>query len=95
MRRAACLKTLAHPADPLGHATQPTASPPQDNADVRPSDLAAPAPPALGGRGLDGPWMSYPSGRPGDVDRCEHRRTEHTDDQRDWEKALAGEIHDC
>ena len=38
--------------------------------------------------------MSYASGRPWDVNRCERRRTEQTDDEREWEKALAGEIHD-
>jgi hypothetical protein len=38
--------------------------------------------------------MSYPSGRTRDVNRRERRRTKHTDDEREWEKALAREIHD-
>jgi hypothetical protein len=37
--------------------------------------------------------MSYAAG-PRDVNRRERRRTEQTDDEREWEKALAGEIHD-
>ena len=94
MRRTARLKTLARRADPLGRATQPTDSAPQDNAHLRASDLAAQARPALGGRELDSRRMSYAPGRPRDVNRCEGRRTEQTDDEREWEKALAGEIHD-
>jgi hypothetical protein len=38
--------------------------------------------------------MSYAPGRPRDVNRCEGRRAEQADDEREWEKALAGEIHD-
>ncbi len=95
MRRTARLKTLARRTDPRRRATHPTDSPPQDNAHLCASDLAAPAQPALGGRELDSRRMSYASGRPRDVNRCERRRTEQTDDEREWEKALAGEIHDC
>ncbi len=95
MRRAARLETLAHRTDPGRRAAHPTDSPPQDSAHLRASALAAPAHPALGGRELDSRRMSYASGRPRDVNRCERRRTEQTDDEREWEKALAGEIHDC
>jgi hypothetical protein len=94
MGRTARLERLARRADPLGRATQPTDSAPQDSADRRASDLAAPARPALGGRELDSRRMSYAPGRPRDVNRCERGRTEQTDDEREWEKALAGEIHD-
>jgi hypothetical protein len=94
MRRTARLKTLVRRADPLGRATQPTDSASQDHAHLRASDLAAPARPALGVRELDSRRMSYAPGRPRDVNRCEGRRTEQTDDEREWEKALAGEIHD-
>jgi hypothetical protein len=38
--------------------------------------------------------MSYAPGRPRHVNRCEGRRTKQADDDREWEKALAGEIHD-
>ena len=94
MRRTARLKTLARRADPRSRAKHPTDSPPQDNAHLRASDLAAPAHPALVGHELASRRMSYASGRPWDVNRCERRRTEQTDDEREWEKALAGEIHD-
>lgn len=82
MRRTARLKTLAHRADPLGRAPQPTDNPPQDNAHLRAPDLAAPADPALGGRELDSRRMSYAPGRPWDVNRGERRRTGQTDDER-------------
>ena len=58
MGRTARLKTLARRADPLGRGPQPTDSPPQDNAHLRASDLAAPAHPALGVRELDSRRMS-------------------------------------
>ncbi|MGO9961237.1 MAG: hypothetical protein ACLP50_35555 [Solirubrobacteraceae bacterium] len=83
MRRTARLKTLARRADPLGRDTQPTDRPPQDNAHLRASDLAASAHPALGGRDLNSRRMSHASGRPGDVNRRERRRTEQTDDERE------------
>jgi hypothetical protein len=94
MGRAARLTTLVRRADPLGRATQPTDSASQSHAHLRASDLAAPASPALGGRELHGRRMSYAPGRPRDVNGCEGRRTEQADDEREWEKALAGEIHD-
>jgi hypothetical protein len=94
MRRTARLKTLVRRADPLGRATQRTDSAPQDHARLRASDLAAPTRPALGSRELDSRRMSYARGCPRDVNRCEGRRTEQADDEREWEKALAGEIHD-
>jgi hypothetical protein len=94
MRRTARLKTRARRADPRSRAKHPTGSPPQDNAHLRASDLAAPAYPALGGRELDSLRMSYASGCPRNVNRRERRRTEQTDDEREWGKALAGEIHD-
>ena len=94
MGRTARLKTLVRRADPLGLATQLTDSAPQDRAHLRASDLAAPTRPALGGRELDSRRMSYTPGRPRDVNRCEGRRTEQADDEREWEKALAGQIHD-
>ena len=88
------LKTFVRGADPLGRATQPTDGALQGHAHLRASDLAAPARPALGGRELDSRRMSYAPGRPRDVNRCEGRRTEQSDDEREWEKAPAGEIHD-
>ena len=96
MGRTARLKRLARRTDPRRGVTHRTDSPPQDNAHLRASDPAAPAHPALGGvRELDNERMSYASGCPEDVVRCERRRAEQTDDEREWEKALAGEIHDC
>ena len=94
MRRKARLKTLVRRTDPRYGATHRSGSPPRDDAHLRASDLAAPAHPALVGHELDSRRMSYASGRPWDVNRCERRRTEQTDDEREWEKALAGEIHD-
>jgi hypothetical protein len=94
MRRTARLKTLARRPDPPGRAPQPTDNPPQNNAHLRAPDLAAPAHPALGGRELDSRRMGYAPRRPWDVNRGERRRTDQTDDERQWEKALAGEIHD-
>jgi hypothetical protein len=81
MRRTARLKTLAHRADPLGRATQPTHSPPQDNAHLRSSDLAATAQPALDARELDSQRTSSGSGRSRVLHRCERRRTKQTDDE--------------
>lgn len=83
MRRAARLKTLAHRADPLSRATQPTDKPPQDHTHLRASDLAAPAQPALGGRELDSRRMSYAPGPPRDVNRRQRRRTDQTGDERE------------
>jgi hypothetical protein len=94
MRRTARLKTLARRTDPRRCATYPTDSPSQDNARLRAPGLAAPARPGLSGRELDSRRMSYGSGRPWDVNLCERRSTEQTDDEREWKKALAGEIHD-
>ena len=94
MGRTARLKTLARSADPLGRATQPTDSPSQDHTHLRAADLAPPARRALGARELDSRRMSYAPGRPRDVNRCEGRRTEQADDEREWQKDLAGEIHD-
>jgi hypothetical protein len=93
MRRTARLQTLARGADPRRRAKYSTNSAPDDDADLGASDSAAPAPPTLGRRGLHSPRMSHASGRPGDVDWCQRRRTEHPDDEREWEKALAGEMH--
>jgi hypothetical protein len=93
MRRTARLKTLPRRADPRRRATHPTDSPP-DDAHRRASDLAAPTRPALGGRELDSRRMSHASGRPSDVHRGERRRTEQTDDEGEWEEALAGQIHE-
>jgi hypothetical protein len=95
MRRTARLTTLIRRTDPRRRARHPTDGPPQDNAHLRASDPAAPAHPALGSRELNSPRISYASRRPRNVNRCERRRTEQTDDERDWEKARAGEIHDC
>jgi hypothetical protein len=92
--RMARLKTLVRRADPLGRATQPTDGALQGHAHLRASDLAPPAYPWLGGRELDSRRMSDARGRPRDVNRCEGRRTEQADDEREWEKAPAGEIHD-
>jgi len=94
VRRTARRKTLARRADPLGRATQPADSPSQDSAHLRASDLAAQAGPALGGRELDSRRMSDAPGRPRDVHRRDRGRTEQTDDEREWEKVFAGEIHD-
>jgi hypothetical protein len=93
MGRTARLKTLVCRADPLGRVTQPSDSALQDLTHLRASDLAAPAHPALGGRDLDSRRMGYAPGRSGGVNRCEGRRTEQADDEREWEKAFAGEIH--
>jgi hypothetical protein len=95
MRRTARLKALAGRADPRGHATYPANPAPQENTDLRASDPAAPSHLALGGSGLDSRRMSYSSGSTRDVNRCERRRAEQADDEREWEKALAGEIHGC
>ena len=97
MWRTARPKTLTRRTDPRRCATHPTESPPQDNAHLRASDPPAPAHPALGSRELDNRRMSYASGRTRNVNRCERRRAEQADDEREWEweKALAGEIHDC
>jgi hypothetical protein len=95
MRRTARLKALARRADPRGRATYDADASPHENTDLRASDPAAPSRLALGGRGLDSRRMSYSSGRPGDVNRCERRRTDQADDEREWEKAFTGEIHGC
>jgi hypothetical protein len=94
MGRTTRLKTLVRRADPVGRATQPTDSAAQDHAHFRASDPAALARPALGGRELNSRRMSYAPARPREVNRCEGRRTEQAHDEREWEKALAGEIHD-
>jgi uncharacterized protein YaiE (UPF0345 family) len=94
MGRTARLKTLVRGANPLGRATQPADSAPQDHAHLRASDLAASARPALGGRELDRGRMRYSTGRPRDMNRCEGRCAEQADDEREWKKALAGEMHD-
>ena len=83
MRRTARHKTLARRAEPLDRATQPTTSAPQDNAHLRASDLAAQTRPTLGGHELDSRRMRGTPGRPRDVHRCDRRRTEQTDDERE------------
>ena len=95
MRWTARPNALARRADVRGRATYEADAAPHENTDLRASDPAAPSHLALGGRGLDSRRMSYSSGRPRDVNRCERRRTEQADDEREWEKALAGEIHGC
>jgi hypothetical protein len=94
VRRTARLKTLVRSANPLGRAAQPTDSEAQDHAHLRASNPAAPARPTLGGRELDSRRMSYAPGRPREVNRWEGRRTEQAHDEREWENALAREIHD-
>jgi hypothetical protein len=94
MGGTARLQTLARRADPLGRATQPIDGAPQGNAYLRALDLAAPARLALGGRELHSRRMGYAPGRHRDVNRREGRRTDQTDDEREWEQAPAGEIHD-
>jgi len=94
MGRMARLKTLVRRADPPGGATQRTDGAPQDHAHLSASDLAAPARPELAGRELNSRQMNSAPGRPRDGNRCERRRTEQADDEREWEKAPAGEIHD-
>jgi len=87
--------TLACRADPFGRATQPTDTTSQENTRVRPSDLAARLRPALDGRELENRRMSEARRGHRDATRDERRRTEQTNDEREWEKALAGQIHDC
>ena len=94
MRRAPRLETCVGCMDPHRRATHPTDSSAQESSYLRASDPAPPARHALSGLQLDGRRMSYASGRPRAVNRREHRRTEQTDGEREWEKALAGEIHD-
>jgi hypothetical protein len=88
------LKTLAPRADPLGRAPQPTDGPSQDSAHLRASDLAAQARTALGGHDFDSRRMSDAPGRPGHVHQCDRGRPKKTNDEGEWKKALAGEIHD-
>ena len=95
MGRTTRLNTLGHRSDPCPGGTQRTNGPPQDEARLRASDPAAPANPAVVGRDLHNQRMSYASGRACDVNRRERRRTEQTDGEREWDKALAGEIHGC
>jgi hypothetical protein len=95
MRRTARLKTLARGTDSCRRATHPTDSPAQDKTQLRASEPTPPAHPSLDGPELDSRGMSYASGRPRDVNRCERRRTEQTNDECEWENALAEEIHDC
>ncbi len=90
-----CLNTLCRRSDPCPGATHRSNGPPQDEAQLRASDLAAPANRALVGRDLHNQGMSYASGRARDVNRRERRRTEQTAGEREWDKALAGEIHGC
>jgi hypothetical protein len=92
--RTARLETLARRADLLGDATQPAGSPSQDTALLRASDLAAEARTALGGRELDSRRMRDVPGRPRRVHQCDRGRPKKADDEGEWEKALAGEIHD-
>jgi len=89
------LNTLCRRSDPCPGATHRSDGPPQDEAQLRASDLAAPANRALVGRDLHNQGMSYASGRARDVNRRERRGTEQTDGEREWDKALAGEIHGC
>jgi hypothetical protein len=93
MRRAPRLETCVGRMDPHRRATRPTDSSAQESSYLRASDPAPPARHALSGLQLDGRRMSCASGRPRAVNRREHRRTEQTDGEREWEKALAGEIH--
>jgi hypothetical protein len=94
VRRTACLKTLARGTEPHRRATHPTDGPTQGDAQPCASDLTPPARLALAVRELDNLRMSYASGRSRAVNLCERGRTEQTDDERQWEDALAGEIHD-
>ena len=95
MGRTTRLNTLARRSDPCPGATHRSNGPPQDEAQPRASVLAAPANPALVACDLHNQRMSYASGRARDVNRRERRRTEHTDGEREWDKALAGDIHGC
>jgi hypothetical protein len=65
VRRTTRLKTLARRADARYRAANRTNSPRQDKAQLRGSDLTAPANPALIGSELHNERMSYASGRPG------------------------------
>jgi hypothetical protein len=89
------VKALARRADPLGRATYDADTAPHENKDLRASDPAAPSRLALGGRGLDSRRMGHSSGPTRGMNRCERRRTDQTDDEREWEKALTGEMHRC
>ena len=93
MRRAPRLEAHVGCIDPHRRATHPTDSSAQESSYLRASDPAPPARHALSGLRLDGRRMTCASGRPWAANRREHRRTEQTDGEREWEKALAGEIH--
>jgi hypothetical protein len=95
MGRTTRLNTLARRSDPCPGVMHRTNGPPQDEAHLRASDPAAPANRTLVGRDLHNQRMSYASGGPRDVNRRERRGAEQTDDEREWGKALAGEIHGC
>ncbi len=82
-------------ADPRRRATHPADNPPQDTPELLAPEPASSAHLGLGACELDDRRMSYAPGCPRDVDRCERRRTEHTDDEREWDEALTGEMHDC
>jgi hypothetical protein len=80
-----CLNTVCRRSDPCPGATHRSNGPPHDEAQLRASDLAAPANRALVGRDLHNQGMSYASGRARDVNRRERWRTEQTDGEREWD----------
>jgi hypothetical protein len=84
MGRTARVKTAARRTDPRRRGAHPTDSRPHDNAHLRTADLAALAYPTLVGGELDSRRMTYASGRARDVNRCQRRRAEQTDDEREW-----------
>ena len=90
------MQPFARGAHPRPAATRGTNSPSQDKAELRASDLAAPpANAALVHRELHNQPISRASRRPRDVNRCERRRPDQTDDERECEEALVADIHGC
>jgi hypothetical protein len=79
---------------PAGGGTQKTDQALQKGAHSASSDAAAPTDRLVRGRELHDRGMSDAAGSPGGVSRAERWRPEQTDDERQWEQTLAGEVHD-
>lgn len=91
--RTPCPEGRARHANPARSAPQSTDRPPQDGPYSRASDAAAPADPAVGGSELDNHRMKDAAGNPCGVRRRKCRCAGQGDNEREWEQALAGEIH--
>ena len=88
------LNARARGLDPASSATQSTDRPRQDGPQFRASDAPTPADPTVGGRDLDNRRMNHAAGTACRVSRCECRRAGQSDNDREREQTLAGEIHD-